>query len=199
MRVNLVGDKFGRLTVISLFDRKRSGSRWLCKCECGNEHTVFTQNLKNGSVRSCGCQSHPTKHGMTNTRVYQTWAAMKSRCRSQSYHAHKHYAGKGVAVCNEWLQFEAFYEWALKNGYKDDLTLDRVDNSKGYEPSNCRFVTIADQQRNKTSNRIVTFQGKTKSICQFADDIGIARATLCNRLSRGWSVEKALTTPVKGQ
>ena len=196
---NIVGNRFGLLVVLAREDTHGKNVRWLCQCDCGKRHSIYGQNLRDNSVKSCGCLAHPPTHGMTNSRLYKTWASMHARCRSPSFHAHAHYADKGISVCAGWIKFEPFRDWAKCSGYEDTLTLDRIDNNKGYQPDNCRFVTIAEQQRNKTNHRYLTFQGKTKRICEFADDLGMSRQTLCNRLSRGWDVARALTTPTRKQ
>lgn len=194
---DLSGQRFGSLVVLRRDRAVGHSVRWACHCDCGQETTVYGQNLRNGSVKSCGCGAHPQTHGMTRTRLYQTWASMFARCRSPSFHARKHYAGKGISVCAEWESFETFRDWALANGYADDLTLDRKDNAKGYSPSNCRFITLAEQQRNKSNHRLLTHAGETLALYQWAARIGIKISTLHNRLSSGWSIERALTTPLR--
>jgi hypothetical protein len=189
--------KFGALTVIKRVGPKAKHIQWLCRCDCKNEHTVLGHNLRNGSVKSCGCQAHPKTHGMTGSRLYQVWASMHARCNSPSYHARKHYAEKGIAVCAEWSNFEPFRDWALANGYEDDLTLDREKNDKGYQPDNCRFITIAEQQQNKTNHTLLTHGGKTQPLYRWAQELGLKETTICNRLARGWPVERALSEPIR--
>ena len=192
----MVGLRVGMLTVIKRVGPKGKSIQWLCRCDCGREHTVLGHNLRNGSTTSCGCQAHPKTHGMTGSRLYQVWASMHARCNSPSYHARKHYAGKKITVCAEWQKFEPFRDWALANGYDDELTLDRKENNKGYEPNNCRFVTHAEQQRNKSNHTMRTHRGRTQPLYRWSEELSLHEATICNRLARGWPVERALS-PVR--
>lgn len=124
---------------------------------------------------------------------------MHARCNSKNYHARAHYHDRGIGVCESWAEFDAFAYWAEANGYADDLTLDRIDNDRGYEPGNCRFITIAEQQRNKSNHRMLTHAGETLALYQWGERLGVSPAVICNRLSRGWSVERALTTPKRSK
>lgn len=193
---DITGHVFGQLTVLSRNDAGGKNVRWNCGCACGEETVVMGQNLRNGSVRSCGCGAHPTTHGMANTRLYQTWASMHARCRSPSFHARDRYAARGIVVCPDWDRFEPFRDWAIANGYADGLTIDRIDNDRGYCPSNCRFITVADQQRNKGNHRLLSFRGETFALYEWSARLGISAQTLHNRLTRGWTVERTLSTPL---
>lgn len=129
---------------------------WLCRCECGKEIVVEAYNLKTGHTQSCGClQREATSvanktHGKRNTRLYRIWICMKNRCYRKNHDAYKHYGGRGIKVCDEWLHsFKAFNDWAMANGYRDDLSIDRIDTNKGYSPDNCRWATMAEQNKNK--------------------------------------------------
>ena len=195
---DLTGARFGDLVVVSREASAGKSVAWSCLCDCGRATSVYGQNLRTGSVRSCGCNAHPAKHGASGTRIYQTWASMFARCNSPSYHARRAYAGKGIFVCVEWHDFPAFQVWAESNGYRDDLTIDRIDSSKPYEPENCRFVTAAEQQRNKTNHRLLTHAGRTLTLTEWAEETRMAKNVLHNRLSRGWTIERAITTPVRG-
>lgn len=161
--IDLTGEKFGRLTVI-----KRNGSRykvplWECICECGNTCYVVSKSLLNGSTRSCGCYRHQcerenllksrTTHGQSRTRLYRTWVNMLARCSNQNEPHYPDYGGRGITVCNEWRDYEVFSKWAHNNGYSDTLTIDRINVNGNYEPSNCRWTTMAVQNRNKRTTR----------------------------------------------
>ena len=136
------------------------------------------------------------KHGLTKTHLFQTWCNARSRCRDINCKPYKHYGGRGIKVCAEWdNDFKAFYDWAMANGYKEGLTLDRIDNNGNYEPSNCRWITVKEQSNNRRSNRLLSFRGETKTVSQWAEVIGMSRDTLHHRLASGWDVERALTTP----
>ena len=163
--IDLTGFKFGRLTVIERAATVNKHTMWLCKCDCGKEIIVDAYNIKTGHTLSCGCLQRErtskanTIHGKRITRLYRIWVCMKNRCYQQSYHAFKHYGGRGITVCGEWLNdFQAFYEWSMANGYKENLTIDRIDNDKGYSPSNCRWVTMKEQNKNKRVPNSTKFQ-----------------------------------------
>ena len=145
---NLVGKKFNQLTVLEEIGKDKQGIKWLCQCECGNTTVVHTKHLKSGNIKSCGCLSY--KHHQYGTRLYQTWTDMKRRCYIPSNKSYKYYGKLGVTVCPEWKEdFESFYKWAIENGYKDYLTIDRINPYGNYEPSNCRWATMKEQSTNK--------------------------------------------------
>ena len=136
-------------------------------------------------------------HGDTHTSLYKTWSAMKQRTSNPKTINYELYGGKGVAVCEEWLKYENFKAWAMENGYEEELTLDRIDGSGDYCPENCRWVDWETQQNNRCNNRLITFNGKTQTMSQWAREIGIKPRTLFARIdNKGWSIEKALTTPL---
>lgn len=202
--LNLVGQKYGKLTVIELTDeRDRARNRmWLCKCDCGNMHKVATTKLTKGIIRSCGC-SHidnikrvhksNTTHSMSKTKLYKVWAQMKNRCRKESRFA-KYYADRGITVCEEWTNnFECFATWAKENGYAEGLTIDRIDNNSGYKPSNCRWVTMKVQSNNTRQNVFFTYNGETKTIQQWSDETGINHDTIRCRIKAGWPDELVLS------
>jgi hypothetical protein len=188
---NLVGRKFGRLTVVS---KAHMGNNWICHCECGNEKIAFGGSLKNGGTRSCGCLRKETarktaeenkKHGMNGTRLYTIWGSMLKRCRSEADSAFPSYGGRGIAVCPEWYRFENFYSWATANGYSDKLTLDRKDNNGGYCPENCHWTTAKAQGNNKRNNHRLTIDGETHTVAEWAEISGTKRVTITARLRRG--------------
>ena len=143
-----------------------------------------------------GSKNPNFKHGLTKTPLFRTWSNAKSRCYDVNALPFRDYGGRGITVCEEWLHdFQAFYDWAISNGYQEGLTLDRIDNNKGYSPNNCRWVTVKEQSNNRRSNTHLVFRGETKTISQWADTMGIDKETIYARLKIGWCVEKALTTP----
>lgn len=154
--IDLTGQRFGMLTVIERAETINKRTRWLCKCDCGNEVIAEAYNLKSGHTQSCGClqreatsQANKT-HGMSNTRLYRIWCDMHNRCYQKSYHAYQHYGGRGIVISDPWLRdFQPFYDWAMANGYRDDLSIDRIDPNGNYSPDNCRWVTMAEQNKNK--------------------------------------------------
>ncbi|MCK5607801.1 hypothetical protein KAR91_38315 [Candidatus Pacearchaeota archaeon] len=149
------GKRFGRLIVVKFVDTKKKQSRWLCKCDCGNTKTVEKGHLSSGNTKSCGCLmtenqklGHIT-HGESHTRLYNIWEGMKRRCSDNKTDYWKNYGGRGISVCESWKNsYAAFSKWAKKNGYNDSLDIDRKDNDGNYEPSNCRFLTHAENSRN---------------------------------------------------
>ena len=152
----LAGRKFGRLTAISSTGSSQRKRRlWECKCECGNTILVESTSLLQGNTRSCGCLqkemrvSANTDHGWCGTRLYRIWKGMKARCLYPSSTDYKWYGARGIAVCDEWMKFTPFRDWALSNGYRDDLTLERIDNESNYTPANCKWATISEQNANK--------------------------------------------------
>lgn len=197
--IDLTGQKFGRLTVIKRAENKSGQTMWLCRCECGNERFVCGGNLKSGHTKSCGCLNNEMignlnkTHHKYNTRLHGIWAAMKSRCYNPKNNRFKNYGGKGIEVCEDWQSFKPFYDWAMANGYREDLTLDRKDGNKNYCPENCRWATQEEQQNNRSNNHLITYNGETHTLAQWAKLKNINSATLAARLKKGWSTEKAMT------
>lgn len=201
---DLSGQKFGLLTVKERVKNSSSGSvRWKCLCECGNYVVCLAYNLKDGHTRSCGClhkKGTRTTHGMRHTRLYGIWTDMKSRCDNPNMKRYFDYGGRGITICDEWHNsFESFRDWAMANGYRDDLSIDRVDVNGNYEPSNCRWIPREAQASNKRNNFLLTMDGETKTISQWERITGIERRTIAKRKKLGWTDEKALRQPVKNK
>lgn len=136
-------------------------------------------------------------HGMSNTRLYSCYRDMRNRCKGLKERDKKNYFDRGITYCKEWETFEMFRDWALSHGYQDDLTLDRIDNDKGYSPDNCRWVTRAVQNNNTRQNHLITYRGETHTMRQWADILGIKPSTLRSRLlTYKWSVEEAFNTRI---
>ena len=198
--VDIKGKQFGRLMVIEKDHRdSRNSWHWKCTCDCGKITIVNGATLRNGRTRSCGCLQIDvrTKHGMYGTRLYRIYRGIRTRCFNPLDSHYPDYGGRGITVCNEWLTFEGFVEWALENGYQDSLNIERIDNNGGYCPENCKWASHAEQNNNKRNNHLVTFNGVTKTLAEWEAEIGVSADTLQTRLYRGWSEERALTTPVK--
>lgn len=206
--IDLTGQKFGRLTVID-YHHSNNGAYWLCKCSCGNESVVSGRSLRYGTTKSCGCGSkeqarkncekhRQSGHLLSHTPIYQTWKNMKRRCYSETNKRYANYGGRGIIVCDEWLHdFQAFYDWAIANGYCEGLTIDRINVNGNYEPSNCRWATHKEQANNQTRNHYITHNGETKTLKQWSEALNIPYGVLQHRVNRGWSMEKIKDTPVR--
>jgi hypothetical protein len=195
--LNLKDQVFDRLTAKESTTHRIGGSIvWRCECQCGNKEVYVPANmLVSLNTGSCGCSR--TKHGDTYTILYQKWRDIIQRCRNPRNKRYKDYGGRGITVCDQWLEYENFRNWALENGYDDKLTIDRVDNHQGYCPGNCRWATRKEQQRNMRSNHLLTACGQTKTLIEWSENTGLAYNTIRLRLKRGWSPDRALTEPVK--
>jgi len=205
-RLDLTGQKFGRLTVIEYSHTDKGYARWKCECECGNTPIVRAKNLRSGCATSCGCYNKEVnkknppakKHGLYKIKIYSIWNMIKSRCYNKNNKRYKDWGGRGITMCEEWRNdFVAFKEWALSNGYSDDLTIDRIDNNGNYEPENCRWATYTEQANNTSANHCLSYNGKTQSIALWSREVGLTERTLAKRIRRGWSIEEALTKPIK--
>lgn len=146
---------YGRLTTVKEIQGTRHSRNFMCRCECGNEIVVTLSKLLSGNTKSCGClkkdvnKERFTKHGLSGGRIYRIYRLMRYRCENQKSKSFKDYGARGIAVCPGWSRFEGFRDWALSNGYADDLTIDRRDNDKGYSPDNCRWIPKAEQSKNR--------------------------------------------------
>jgi len=193
--INLSGQKFGKLTVISRAESNKHGNvRWNCECNCGTSTTVQSGDLKNGHTTSCGCNKKT--HGMTHTKEYRIWSTMIQRTRNPNDHAYHDYGGRGIKVCDRWLLFENFFG-DMGNAPGEEYSIDRINNELGYSPENCRWATRKQQCNNTRRNRLITYNGETKTLSQWAEAVGISAQVIWYRINKlGWEVEKTLTTPV---
>ena len=202
MKKDITGQRFGRLIAIKPNGTQGNNTKWLCKCDCGNFKTTNISSLTRGLCKSCGClrkentASMFKKHGYRNTKLYAVYCTMKARCYNPNSEQYKYYGANGVRIYNEWLaDFKTFYDWSIENGYKEGLSIDRIDVNGNYEPSNCRWVDIVSQANNKTNNIVITHNGETHTIAEWSDITGISYTALYQRIMvHKWSVEKAFST-----
>jgi len=219
MRLNLVGEKYGRLTILEFSHVDKNLSYWKCLCECGKTKTIGSHlfRRKTGPVRSCGCliretlikrnttilQKHgQAKHGTKKTPEYKLWDGMKQRCYNPNNKWYKRYGARGIGVYEPWRNdFLAFYDYIVKNiGLRPskEYSLDRINNNKNYEPGNIKWATQHEQVNNRYDNVIITYNGETKPLGIWAKGAGLKAYQLYNRyVNHGWSIERALTEPLR--
>lgn len=200
MKINMIGNKFGRLTVIEETNKRKDRRIvYKCICDCGNITYVTGKNLRNGNTKSCGCLSvdkfkqRSIKHGKTNTKLFRVWCDMRRRCYNPNRSDYPRYGGRGIAVCSEWKDdFQAFYDWSMANGYAEGLEIDRENNNRNYEPSNCRWITHSENCNNRSTNVLLTYNGKTQNMTQWAKELNISYATIKHRHAKGWKDKECL-------
>jgi hypothetical protein len=208
------GDTFERLTVIKDLGLRRVGRsnrRMIsCVCSCGVKVTVSHDALQGGKTQSCGClgrerrQAAATTHGATtdrasraDQRLCRIWINMRARCWDGRNPSYKYYGARGVTIDVRWEEFGPFRDWALTHGYQRNLTIDRMDTFGNYSPENCRWIPLAQQNRNRRSNHLISWLGETKSIIEWTEDprCPTTKAAILHRLARGWSDQAAVSTP----
>ena len=201
-RIDLTGQRFGRLVVVGLEGLKSGHLLWKCRCNCGKHVFVFGYNLMAGNTKSCGCYKiekllkNSVSHGMSNTATYKSWASMKRRCSATNLRCYKWYGGRGITVCDRWLN--SFDNFLKDMGERPvGTSLDRIDTNGNYEPSNCKWSTIIEQQNNRRTNRFFYYNGSMKTISEISRSVGIKRGTLYYRMVvKGWTVEESINKKV---
>lgn len=187
--IDLVGQKFGRLIVIKFDAIKKGRAHWLCICECGNEKIVASGDLRSGHTKSCGCFRKElsierlTTHGMCSTRIHQIWENIRRRCNDANNQDYKSYGDRGITYCEEWNSFEVFYK-DMKEGYSDNLTIDRINNDGDYCKENCRWATATEQANNRRTNKLLQYESKIFTLANLARHLGIKPLTLTGRIDR---------------
>ena len=186
--------RFGRLTLVAMAEPRKGQPHGLCRCDCGEEKVIAMSSLRNGLTKSCGCLRRETKpgltHGQAHTRTYNIWIGLKQRCSNPNHPAFKNYGGRGISFAPQWKDFAVF----LKDMGEapEGTSIERVNNNRGYEPGNCIWADRLTQGRNTRRCRMITHAGETKTLGEWADQYGINRQTLAQRLRLGWPIEKAL-------
>ena len=189
MKIDLTGQRFNYLTVIGRVQEsaKDGNARWLCQCDCGNTCIVRTDHLKSGNNKSCGCKGNRMIPGRQkriepiDKRIVRIYAGMHTRCYNPNVDYYKYYGGRGITICDEWLGKDGcrhFYEWAKKNGYRKDLTIDRIDVNGNYEPSNCRWANSETQANNKRKSIKLLYNGKEVTMKELSDIIGVSKSSI---------------------
>lgn len=201
-RIELTGQRFGRLTVLRFVGKRESEHLWRCRCNCGNASVVNGGNLRTGHTRSCGClhseatTARNTTHGMSHSRGYRHWADMISRCENPNCEGFRYYGGRGITVCSRWRR--SFENFILDMGQPPaGLQIERRNNDGNYEPGNCYWATRSQNARNKRSNHRITFRGRTLCIAEWAEALGVSEHLIDGRLRNGWSHERTLSTPLR--
>lgn len=201
--IDLKNQTFGRLTVLNYL-HKNNALYWRCKCSCGNYTEVLTSHLIRGKILSCGCLKREKtgqinrSHGLSNSRIYNIWCGIKFRCYNKKCNEFHRYGGRGIKMCDNWKNsFEDFCDWAKNNGYNDTLTIERNNLDGNYCPENCCWIPLKKQARNTSRTKYLEYKGESKPMVEWAEIFGVKYSLLADRIQRGWSIEKALLTPVK--
>ena len=200
-----IGKIYGNLEITEIIKKPNRVVKCIAKCKCGVEKEYHYQNLRHGKTTSCGCYNsrliseRMTTHGKTHTRLYSIYTNMKTRCLNANDPSYEFYGKRGIKICDEWLEsFSNFEKWSLANGYKDDLSIDRVNNNGNYEPSNCRWADYATQSLNKRCTWRVTIGGITKPAIVWCKENGIKYKMAHNRKMKGWSDVDCVTIKKRG-
>lgn len=211
--IDLTGQRFGKLVVTEIGEKHPIGKNgtmkqyWICQCDCGKTKEICGDNLRSGVSKSCGCETRKatiersTKHGFAKrgknrSRIYSIWASMIRRCTNPKEMSYKDYGGRGIAVCDEWTDFQTFKDWAFANGYDDKLTIDRINVNGNYEPSNCRWVDMNVQANNTRANVMITLGRITHSMSDWCKILNLNYYVVRARRNLGWSDYDALFTPL---
>lgn len=203
--LDLVGKRFGRLIILRRSENKFGKTHWMSRCDCGNlSGPTAGSTLISGHSKSCGCLSvelfaergrSRAKHHMTHTRIYNIWLSMRSRCSYSKSKFYKNYGGRGIKVCVEWeSDFLTFYEWAMNNGYEDNLSIDRIKNDGNYEPSNCKWSTEKEQSNNTRMNLLIDYKGETRTATQWAEELNIERSKIYTWVAKGRPFDQLIET-----
>lgn len=199
MRKDLTGQRFGRLVVQSIaVDEPYKKKQWLCRCDCGKEVVVSGSNLCSGHSSQCkNCQLTDVQqrnitHNQSHTKLYRVWNGMKQRCGNPNNKSYPDYGGRGIKVCDAWQSFDAFQTWAWSHGYGEGVEIDRIDNDGDYCPENCRWIDRVGNARNKSNNKLISYNGEEKTLSEWAAYFGVNYKNLSRNLNKGDTLEEAV-------
>lgn len=205
--IDLTGRRFGKLVVLERSGSRSNNACWLCQCDCGNRKVVCGVELRRGEAKSCGCLQKETVRAVMTThghnknkkreRLYGVWSGMLTRTRNPKSDNYKYYGGRGISVCEQWRDYEVFREWALRTGYDEaakhgDCTLDRIDCNGDYCPENCRWVSHKEQVNNQRSNKMITYNGESHNLRQWADILNINYSTFKKYIHKQMSMDEII-------
>ena len=196
-----IGKKYNHWTVLEKAESNKYGQpKWLCQCDCGKLRKLYLPHIKSGKSKSCGCcrkevlKKQNVKHGMSNTKIYNIWSSMKRRCYTKTQTAYKHYGARGIKICDKWLDkdngFMNFYNWAIKNGYHEGLSIDRINVDGNYEPKNCRWVTQKVQSNNTRRNVYIVYNEEKHTLKEWSDLLNLNYKAVFNRYQKGFSLQE---------
>lgn len=203
---NFLWTKHAMLTITADLGIVNKYRRVQATCDCGTSKSYRLADIQHGGSTNCGCVRNAinkdrSTHGASQTGLYKVWRGIKERCYYPRHIKYSRYGGRGISVCDEWIKsFESFRHWALSNGYREGLEIDRIDNNGNYSPDNCRWATIKENRRNRSTNRLLLFKGEKKCMSEWAEITGIDQGVIKDRINKlKWTVDKALTTPIKSK
>jgi hypothetical protein len=203
--IDLTNHTYNRITVVSLDHRKKNKLYWLCRCECGNNLIIDSSHLRSSHTKSCGCYKLETtilrteKHRMCKSPEYYSWGAIKNRCLNKKNPAYCNYGGRGITMFTDWIDsFESFFSY-VGNRPSSKHSIDRIENNGNYEPGNVKWSTKKEQANNRRSSQFFIFMNESKTLSEWSETTGISYDVIRQRINKyGWSIEKALTTPLQG-
>lgn len=196
---SFIGKRQGQIVVLSHFKKGKNNANYFrCQCDCGRISEIRVNHFIHDNQTTCGRFHKKYENSIVGTKIYNTWNRMIDRCYNPKNHKYYRYGKRGISVCNDWLNnYDNFYTWCINNGYKEGLSLDRINNDGNYEPSNCRWTTRTQQQRNMCRNKMITYKGETRCLVEWCELLNIPYYNTSKRLFRNWSIERAFETPIK--
>lgn len=196
---SFIGKKQGLLTVLSHFKKgKYNANYFCCQCECGRISEIRVNHFFSDNQTTCGRHHRKYKDAKVGQALYSAWNSMCRRCNNPKDHKYYRYGKRGISVCEEWIKdYNNFYNWSINNGYELGLSIDRINNDGNYEPSNCRWTTRKEQQRNMCRNKLITYRNETRCLSEWCEILNLKYNTISSRLGRKWSINRAFETPIK--